>query len=121
MLGVFLKEEIFQLTNTSRYGTFYSTDFFFFACDKMGMKNGFFGCLFSHLYGFGSIKADEILGHKLRQKQYQNYITRYLTHAQQYSKMGSLKKVKVHYVVKGIVGGEPLVMVCSFYALHDPW
>lgn len=50
MLGVFLKEEIFQLTNTSRSGTFCTADFFFlflfflfffFACDKTGMKDGF--------------------------------------------------------------------------------
>lgn len=43
MLGVFLKEEIFQLTNTSRSGTFCTTDFFLFfstfACDKMKMKH----------------------------------------------------------------------------------
>ena len=57
MLGVFLKEEIFQLTNTSCSLTFCTADFFFFfACDKMGMKHGFMDVFLVICMDLGQLK-----------------------------------------------------------------
>lgn len=55
MLEVFLREEIFQLTNTllQRWLPFF---FFFFACDKMEMKHGFMSCFFVICMDLGQLK-----------------------------------------------------------------
>lgn len=70
MLEVFLKEEIFQLTNTlvQRWLPFLFLFFFSPHVTKWKWNHGFISCVCCHLYGFRSIEADEILWHRQRQK-----------------------------------------------------